>query len=163
MRVKFIISAAVCLFSASLAAQAMACTPSEHPPADRKIARSAYRSAAAVVDVEVIDLGGSDWNGWVTVRPLTVWKGHRQTSYKLTVQSSCDIGSEGFERGGRYRLLLQNGAGGYHADMGDNGLLGRDGLAFNAEVDRMLGQRRPANFKRCACGPPPLAARKRPS
>ena len=155
MRANFILVTAVGLFSASLAGQSIACMPSQYPRPDRETALSAFRSAAAVVDVDVIDLGGSDWNGWVTMRPLNVWKGPRQASYRLTVQSSCDIGSEDFQIGGRYRLLLQHNSEGYHADRGDNGQLGLDVGAFIAEVDRLLGSRRPRNFKLCACQPAP--------
>jgi hypothetical protein len=139
----------------SVAGQSMACTPSPNPPPDQVIAQSAFRNSVGVVDVEVTEVGGTDWGSWVVLRPLKVWKGHAEASYRLTVQSSCDIAGDDFQVGAQYRLVLQGGPNGYHADMGDNGLLGRNGGAFNAEIDRLVGSARPANFKLCPCQPPP--------
>lgn len=106
-------------------------------------ARLAVRSASAIIDAEVEGTGGADFETWVLLKPLNVWKGKRQPSYRVVYRTSCDIGY--WRKGARYRVILNGGPRSYQASMTSNGILG-DSRTFDREVDRLIGNPRPSSF-----------------
>jgi hypothetical protein len=107
-------------------------------------AREAFRSAAAVVDAEVIDAGDGAGNG-VVLQAMRAWKGPAQQVYFVQTLNSCDIGY--WEKGSRLRLVLTGGPNIYTASQRNNGVQAGDRAVFNAELDRLIGSHRPRDFR----------------
>jgi len=89
---------------------------------------------------------GVDWKLGLTpiayVRASKVWKGRvEREAVPIVYITSCDIGL--VTRGEKLRILL-TGDGVFRADQGMNGGGVAELRAYNAEIDRLAGQRRPS-------------------
>ncbi len=126
---------------------AIACSPATLNPSRLEMtiaAREAFRSAAAIIDAEVIETGDSEGQG-VTLRAERIWKGPRQQTFRVRALSTCDIGF--WERHSRLRIVLSGGPSIYTASQRNNGVLVGDSAAFARELDRLVGNRRPPEFR----------------
>jgi|TARA_Y100000310_G_scaffold55535_1_gene50897 hypothetical protein len=112
-------------------------------------AQSAFERASLIVDGELVEPMAMDENGWGAVpaaylRVIKTWKGKAASETIIVVyRSSCDVSLE--EDGQKMRILLL-GDGVYWADQGMNSALGGHQADFNAAIDRLVGNERPANF-----------------
>ncbi len=118
------------------------------PAQVRQQARNDFRRASAVIDGEVVApmTFGVDWKLGLTpiayVRASKVWKGRvEREAVPIVYITSCDIGL--VTRGEKLRILL-TGDGVFRADQGMNGGGVAELRAYNAEIDRLAGQRRPS-------------------
>jgi hypothetical protein len=111
----------------------------------RQQARSDLSRASAVIDAEVIVpmRFGKDWKPGLTptayIKVLNIWKGTVERDLPLVYISSCDISLE--RKGEKLRILLL-GNGVFRADRGMNGGGILNLMTYQAEIDRLIGQRR---------------------
>lgn len=138
------------LNTCGFAAYSHACLPPPGQQDQRSVqaaAQKAIRSAAVIVDAQVIATGYDQHGyGWADLRPLRVWKGPKAASYRVRQMHSCGIGE--WTIGHQHRILLERAGDTLTADMGLNGNLSGELLPqFAAEVDRLIGSRRPAAFR----------------
>lgn len=114
----------------------------------RQKARNDFRRASAVIDAEVVApmRFGEDWKPGLTpiayLQASKVWKGRvERDSVPIVYITSCDIGL--VTKGEKLRILL-TGNGVFRADQGMNGGGVAELRTYNAEIDRLAGQRRPS-------------------
>lgn len=118
------------------------------PAQVRQQARNDFRRASAVIDAEVVVpmTFGADWKPGLTpiayLRASKVWKGRvDRDAVPIVYITSCDIGL--VTKGEKLRILL-TGDGVFRADQGMNGGGVAELKTYNAEIDRLAGQRRPS-------------------
>lgn len=124
------------------------------------MAAEAFAKATTIVDGEVVSpmtIREDLPEGVMPVAYIKVshtWKGHVEENVApVAYMSSCDLGLE--IRGQKVRILLY-GSGIFQADQEMNGFVAvyqRD--AFNREIDRLVGIRRPTDFTDPGSPPPP--------
>lgn len=112
-------------------------------------AEQAFRRAGLVVDGEVVTpmAFGPDWKpGSVPaaqIRVTKTWKGKADEFITVVYLSSCDIVLD--QKGQKVRILL-SGESVFRTDQQMNGGAGGDQAIFNAAIDDLIGDPRPANF-----------------
>lgn len=131
----------------------------------RKQAQDNFKRASVVIDAQVIEpmKFGKEWKPGLTpiayLKIMRIWKGRiRQEVLPVVYITSCDIGLE--TKGERLRILL-TGEGVFTADQSMNGGGVLDLKTYQAEIDRLAGQRRSnalAHFP--GATPPPARQRK---
>lgn len=125
----------------------MGCSPvklTQTTTETKVMARKAFQSAQTIADVEVIAIGDDTGNGTV-LRALKVWKGTPKNTFNIQVRTSCDIGF--WQKGSRLRLILVGGPKHFSASQISNGVLTDESSVFNRELDRLIGNNRPHDFR----------------
>ena len=126
---------------------ALACTPVNlHPTKAKTVAaaRNAFRSATAVIDAVVVDAEKKP-DGRVILRSVQVWKGPQERIFVVQARSACDVAY--WEQRSRLRLILNGGPEKYWATQRDNGAEVDNPEVFNRELDRLIGNQRPPDFR----------------
>lgn len=147
----------------SFASAASACSIAERKltvAQTRQQANHDFRRASVAIDAEVVEpMGfGSEWKPGFTpiayLRVMKVWKGKTQEEVVPVVYiTSCDISLE--TKGEKVRILL-TGEGVFQADQTMNGAGVLDEETYQAEIDRLFGQKRsPALAHFPGAMPPP--------
>ena len=108
------------------------------------MARKAFQSAQTIADVEVIATGDDTGNGAV-LKALRVWKGIPKKTFIIQVRTSCDIGF--WQKGNRLRMVLAGGPRRFSASQISNGVLTGESAVFSRELDRLIGSKRPHDFR----------------
>jgi hypothetical protein len=113
-------------------------------------AEQAFQRATLVVDGEVVMpmTLGPDWKPGLVpaarIRVIKTWKGKADGDHITVVYlDSCDINLE--QQGQKVRVLL-SGESVFRTDQQMNGGTGGDQVTFNAAIDGLIGNARPANF-----------------
>jgi hypothetical protein len=128
---------------------ANACVPANINPSRQEVlaqASASVREAKVIADVEVERVFRLDQIDVAVLRALKVWRGIKAERYFVFMTNGCDIGywAEGY----RHRILLDGGPFIFSAPMFWNGPPNDLQGVFDSEVDRILGENRPLNFKR---------------
>ena len=110
----------------------------------KMMARKAFQSAQTIADVEVIATGDDTGNGAV-LKALRVWKGIPKKTFIIQVRTSCDIGF--WQKGNRLRMVLAGGPRRFSASQISNGVLTGESAVFSRELDRLIGSKRPHDFR----------------
>ena len=147
----FCLAGSICLVFAPLPSAACGMALSKISALQiRQQAQSSFDRSSAVIDAEVIspmDPGKNVREGltpMATLNVLKVYKGKLPSNTVPVVYiSSCDISLE--EQGQKVRIMLV-GNQVYHADQGMNGAEVSDLVAFNREVDHLVGQPRGSSY-----------------
>jgi hypothetical protein len=158
--------AAISALTLLAASPSRACSVAQQkltPAQVRQQARNDFRRASAIIDGEVVApmTFGVDWKHGLTpiayVRASKVWKGRvERDAVPIVYITSCDIGL--VTKGEKLRILL-TGDGVFRADQSRNGGGVAELRTYNAEIDRLAGQRRPSALAHFPGALPPPSRR----